>query len=146
MKRRRKSKKSGRGGRDLAGPEKWDPKTGRHYHLTRRTRSNPKISPTVWIIGGLALAGAGYLTYRYCKTHFTVAAGAAYAVPANAAITLTAPAGATWAGLVASDGSQINVALGQTGPLQFTAGAAGTSYTVSWAVPGGASAATITAQ
>jgi hypothetical protein len=118
----------------------------RHSTEAIIVRTNPKISPAVWVVGGLALAGAGYLTYRYFKTHITVASGAAYAVPAGAAITLNPPAGGIWAGLIASDGSQINVALGQTGPLQFTAGATGTSYTASWAVNSAAQTATITAQ
>lgn len=107
--------------------------------------SNPKISPAVWIGGGLLLAGAGYLTYRYFKTHFTVAAGAAYSVPTGANIVLSPPAGGVWSGLAASDGSQISVNIGQTGPLQFTAGAAGTTYTAAWSVSGSPQTATISA-
>lgn len=121
-------------------------KTRRNSTEAIIVRTNPRISPTVWVVGGLVLAGAGYLTYRYCKTHFTVAAGASYAVPASASITLSLPAGGVWTGLAASDGSQISVALGQTGPLQFTAGATGTTYTAAWTLNGAASAATITAQ
>jgi hypothetical protein len=108
--------------------------------------SNPKIHPAVWIVGGLLLAGGGYMTYRYFKTHFTVASGAAYAVPTGAGITLNLPAGGIWSGLAASDGSQISVNIGQTGPLQFTAGAVGTSYTAAWSLSGTPQTATITAQ
>lgn len=110
-------------------------------------RPNPKISPAVWVVGACALAGAGYLTYRYFKTHFTVAASMAYGVPAGAAITLTAPAGATWTGLTASDGSQVQVAVGQTTPLTFTASATtGVTYTVAWTLNNVPATATITTQ
>lgn len=117
----------------------------RHSTEAIIVRTNPKVHTAVWVVGGLALAGAGYLTYRYFKTHFTVASGAAYSVPAGANIALTLPTGGVWSGLAASDASQINVAIGQTGPLQFTAGAKGTTYTAAWSVSGSPQTATITA-
>jgi hypothetical protein len=118
----------------------------RHSTEAIIVRTNPKISPAVWVVGGLALAGAGYLTYRYFKTHFTVAAGASYAVPAGANIVMTLPAGAVWTGMTASDGSQVTIAVGQTTPMTFTAGATGTTYTAAWTVNAVPSTATITAQ
>ncbi len=123
-------------------------KRRKRHHSTEAiiVRTNPKMHPAVWIGGGLLLAGAGYLTYRYFKTHFTVASGAAYSVPAGAGIALTLPAGGVWTGLAASDGSQVSVALGQTGPLTFTAGAVGTTYTAAWTLSGTPQSATITAK
>jgi hypothetical protein len=129
----------------LAGDYVYDQKRDAVVYRPR-ARSNPKIHPAVWVGGAVLLAGAGYLTYRYFKTHFTVAGGVAYGVPANTAITLSVPAGGVWTGLTASDGSQIQVALGQTGPLQFTAGAVGTTYTVAWTLNNMPATATITAQ
>jgi hypothetical protein len=112
-------------------------------------QKNPKISPWVWVLGGAALLGGGYLTYMYFKQHITLAPGVAYAAPSGTVV-LTLPAGATWVGLVQTSpvtlsSTQTLATPGSTGPVTFPA-VTGITYTASWTDSTGAQTATVTIQ
>lgn len=118
----------------------------RRRHHARKHRENPMHHHwLLWALGGAAVIGGGYFAYRYFKTNFTVANGASYQVPAGSTVNLTLPAGASWTGATASDGSQLTIAVGQTTPLSLTISAtAGVTYTVGWTLSGSAQSATLT--